>query len=73
MVFYRNIGDYFNTDGFIQFNDANEFKNSVLPKLTEETYKEMLPFIKENFDLCLEYVDFWDRIQSTIRNELKGK
>ena len=68
----KNIGDYFNTDGFIQFNDIDEFKNSVLPRLTEEKYKEMLPFIIENFNLSLEYVDFWERVQSTIRDELKS-
>jgi hypothetical protein len=65
-----NIDKYFNPKGFIQFNNTSDFKNSVLPSLNENTYKEMLPFIEENFTLSLEYVDFWSRLESTIKKEL---
>lgn len=68
-----NINKYFETEGFIQFKNINEFKNHVLPSLTPNTYDRMLPFINKNFNLSLKYVDFWGRIQSVIREELKNK
>lgn len=64
-----NIGDFFNTKGFIRFNTIDEF-NTITPTLNNETYAKMLPFIKENFDLSLKYVDFWGRIGSAIKNKL---
>lgn len=65
-----NIGDYFNVNGFIQFKDIDELKNT-LPKLNEETYKSMLPFINENFNLSLKYTDFWGRVSDVIKENLK--
>jgi hypothetical protein len=65
-----NIGDYFNVKGFIQINDINDFKN-MTPKLNKDTYNNMLPFIKENFNLSLKYTDFWDRVSNKIKENLK--
>lgn len=67
----NNIDKYFNTKGFIEFKNINDFKESVLPILNEDTYKNMLPFINENFNLALNYVNFWDRVESIIKEELK--
>ena len=64
-----NIGEFFNTDGFIEFKNLSEFKK-LLPKLTKETYDKMLPFIIENFNLSLKYVDFWPRVESVIKTKL---
>ena len=67
-----NIGDYFDTRGFIQFNTIEEFK-VVLESLSEEKYNNMLPFIKNNFKLSLRYTDFWGRVTKTIKEEIKNK
>lgn len=67
----NNIDKYFNTKGFIEFKNINHFKESVLPILNEDTYKNMLPFINENFNLALNYVNFWGRVESIIKEELK--
>jgi hypothetical protein len=64
-----NIGDFFNTDGFIRFNSIEEL-NTIAPMLNNETYIKMLPFINENFNLSLKYADFWERVESTIKNKL---
>jgi hypothetical protein len=64
-----NIGKYFNTNGFIQFSNLEEVKN-ILPTLNKEKYDSMLPFIKENYDLSLEYTDFWGRLKNKIKEKL---
>lgn len=64
-----NIGDYFNTKGFIEFKNLQELIE-LLPKLSKQTYDDMLPFIKENHNLCLEYTDLWGRINSVIKSNL---
>jgi len=68
----NNIGNYFNVKGFIQFKNIEEFKN-ITPKLTKETYDNMFPYIKENFNKSLIYSDFWFRLQTIIENKLKEK
>lgn len=65
----RNIGDYFDMGGFIRFNTIEEF-NTIAPTLNRDTYTKMLPFINKNFDLSLKYTDFWDRVESVIKNKL---
>lgn len=65
-----NIGDFFNTKGFILFNSIEEFKE-IIPKLNEDTYNSLSPFTKENYDLCLDYTDFWRRITDEISERLK--
>lgn len=67
----NNIGDFFNKEGFIVFKDLNELKK-IVPKLTKETYDEMLPFITENFELSMKYSDFWGRVGNTIKENLNG-
>ena len=64
-----NIGKYFNTNGFIQFSNLEEVKN-ILPTLNKEKYDSMVPFIKENYDLSLEYTDFWGRLKNKIKEKL---
>jgi hypothetical protein len=65
----NNIGDYFNTNGFIQFKNMEEFKK-IIPNLTKETYVNMVPFIEENYRLCLNYVDFWGRLSDIIKKNM---
>lgn len=64
-----NIGEYFNTKGFIQVSNLEEVK-SVLPTLNKDKYNSMLPFIKQNYDLALEYADLWNRLKNKIKEKL---
>jgi hypothetical protein len=64
-----NIGDYFNIEGFIQFNNIEEFQQ-LIPKLNQDTYNKLLPFIKENYNLSLSYSDFWYRVTNMIEENL---
>ena len=48
------IGDFFNTDGIIQFNNENEFSD-IIKNCTEEYYLNNINAIKENFELAKQY------------------
>lgn len=50
----ENIGDYFNIDGIIQFNDINDF-DVAISKCTEENYLKNTVAIEENFELAKQY------------------
>jgi hypothetical protein len=50
----KNIGDFFDTQGFIIFDTAEELI-SILNNLTEEDYKSRLDFIKINFGKAKNY------------------
>jgi hypothetical protein len=64
-----NIGNYFDKRGFLEFNSVDEFKG-MIEKLNLETYNNMLPFIKNNFELSLIYTNFWGRLVSVINNKM---
>ncbi len=51
----RNIGNYFNEDGIIRFNDTEQLEN-ILPKLTRELYLEKISAVKENFEKAKNYI-----------------
>ena len=48
---------FFNIKGIITFNTMEECIN-ILNNISGETYKNMLPFIKENFETAKKYCDF---------------
>ena len=50
-----SISKFFNTDGFILFNDLVDLKEQ-LKKCTPEYYENKLPAIKENFNLAQKYI-----------------
>lgn len=64
-----NIGDYFDTRGFIILNSLEDLDNKK-NILNETTYFEMLPYIKINFDLAKKYTNFWGRIEDEINKKL---
>lgn len=49
-----SIGEYFNLEGILQFNNIDELPH-ILEKCTEEFYLKTLPVIKENFEIAKEY------------------
>ena len=46
-----SIGDYFNINGIITFKHIDELKD-ILDSLDENKYNEMLPYVKENFEIA---------------------
>ena len=62
----ENIGDFFDERGFIVFKSARQYKK-IRPTLTAETYNQMLPYIKKNFETSLGYVNFTDRVEAEIK------
>lgn len=64
-----NISEYFDIRGFIIINSFEDF--SLKKDLfNEDTYTEMLPFIKINFDLAKKYTNFWFRIEEEINKKI---
>jgi hypothetical protein len=59
-----NIGNYFNTNGIIQFTNLSEF-NKLIDILTIERYVNSIDAIKENLELAKQYTIpedwMWDR------------
>jgi len=65
-----NIGDYFNTDGIIVFNNVDDFiyKSNQLDENYYESKKEI---IEENWKLALNYVDYEQNIINTVTEIFK--
>lgn len=64
-----NISEYFDELGFISFNSVEEYKE-IRNTLTADKYRELLPHIKTNLELALQYSDFWTRVESVIKLEI---
>ena len=65
-----NIGDFFNTKGFIIVNSLEDIVN-VVNNLTEDDYTSRLEYIKENFDKALQYgSNLFERVDNEIKKLL---
>lgn len=66
-----NIGDFFNKDGIIQFNNVDDLITKV-NKLDELTYHNnwTQSAVNENYQLALKYVDYAQNIVDSITNIL---
>lgn len=67
----KNIGDFFDTRGIIQFDTLDEL-DSILSSISKEMYVEKLQAIENNFNIAQKFrrgVD--DQICSLIKQELK--
>jgi len=63
-----NIGDYFNKNGIIFFDNANDLENKLL-NLTEEDYYNRIDAIKENYEIAKNnYAFFFDRINEILKS-----
>lgn len=62
-----SIGNFFNTEGFVIFDNLVELKEK-LKICTPEYYKSKLPIIEENFKLAHEYVLAEDWIYKNVIN-----
>jgi hypothetical protein len=50
----KNIGEKFNMEGILQFNNINELK-VIMSNLNENVYHERFEAIKDNFERCQNY------------------
>ncbi len=60
-----NIGDYFDTDGMLQFTSPEELVEK-LNNLTADSYYEKLDVIRQNYQKALPYFDPWARLATNI-------
>lgn len=65
-----NIGDWFDTRGFIIVNDLNEIVDAC-NRLTPETYSQMLPYIEENYNRSMEYTSIGEMLKNKIESIIK--
>ena len=65
-----NIGDWFDTRGFIIVNDLNEIVDAC-NRLTSETYSQMLPYIEENYNRSMEYTSIGEMLKNKIESIIK--
>lgn len=50
-----NIGNYYDREGIIQFNDIDELKG-IIPRLNQQLYQSMMPHIINNFKIAADYM-----------------
>jgi hypothetical protein len=60
-----NIGDFFNIDGIIKFEEADEFIY-ISNQLTDKYYKSKKQVIEENYQLALQYVNYEQNIINKV-------
>lgn len=66
-----NIGNFYNKDGIIQFNNADQ-AIKLINKLTPEYYNDRLNIIEENYQKAFEYKDYIQTINKTLTNIFKS-
>jgi len=62
----QNIGEFFNVEGIISFNDTSELI-SILPTVTEENYNTRLNATNDNLEIAKQYVSTDDMIAREIK------
>lgn len=60
-----NIGDYFDINGIIIFNNLNEL-HSILSKLTVDDYINRIDILGENYNISKNYAFFFQRINNLL-------
>ena len=61
-----NIGDFFNKDGVIQFENVDDLIY-ISNSLTEDYYASKKDIIEENYIKALQYVDYEQNIINKIK------
>lgn len=62
----ENIGEFFNVEGIIQFNNIDDLF-SILPTLTEGNYNNRINAIRDNLEIAKQYVSTDDMIAREIK------
>lgn len=66
----KNVGDFFDKKGILEINNVKE-AIAISNQLTEQTYKEMLPAIENNYNKSLEYLDLTGRFTKLVQEILE--
>lgn len=61
-----NIGEFFDTEGIIFFNNELDLKE-IVNNLTPDYYYSKQNVIEKNYKIATQYADFIDRINSTLK------
>ena len=67
-----NVGEYFNEKGILKFNTGPELFD-ILDGLTENKYHEMLPYVKENFEIAKSHTQMDDLVWSVMLKGIKDR
>lgn len=60
------IKNYFNIDGFIIFNNMDEFKSKI-QTISPDYYFDRIDIIEENYNKALKWIDYQDRLIKKIQ------
>ncbi len=66
----ENIGDYFNLDGIVIFNNKSNL-DEIINKCTKEYYDDHIEAIKDNYNRALKYQCFEDTLYEMYGKELE--
>jgi len=68
-----NIGDFFNINGIIQFNNVDDliYKSNMLKLNNYDFYKLHKPYIEENYQKAIQYIDYEKNIVNKIEEIFK--
>jgi hypothetical protein len=67
-----NIGEFFNTDGILQFNNLHEL-DEQLNKVNSGLYEQLTDVIEENYQTAQKYKNLYVRIDDTIKDFILTK
>lgn len=60
-----NIGEYFDASGVFTFTTVQELK-SIISSLTQDLYEKKLSVIEKNYNVSMNYSNFWQRLDKEI-------
>jgi hypothetical protein len=61
----ENLGEYFNEKGILRFNSPAELTD-ILDNLSKDRYLEMLPYVKENYEIAKNHTQLDDLVLGAI-------
>tara|TARA_R100001129_G_C5297565_1_gene241544 strand:- start:476 stop:1390 length:915 start_codon:yes stop_codon:yes gene_type:complete len=64
-----NLGEYFNEKGVLRFNSPKELYG-ILEGLSFEKYKEMLPYVEENYRIAMSHTQLDDNVIQAIMSSI---
>lgn len=67
----KNIGNYFNPNGFVTFNTIEEL-DALMPTLTMEKYQSMIPAVTDNVEKAKAYRSHFDWIYTNYKDKLEA-
>lgn len=66
-----NIGDFFNINGILTFNDYNELC-TILNKINKNYYNNIIDIVEENYRIAIKYSNFYNRVDNIIKSKYEN-